>query len=282
VLYLCILFTHGHEQSNAAHFLSFPIDVEDDDPPALDVLIAACRPSIEPYMVAGGPPPLAYPAYLPFSTTLELANRPILAALQSVLLPSLPPGQYVTAVRERLDVLITGARSPPTPATAAAPGRVATMLVTLPARFRGGDVVVTAPVGGTERFHHSKRGQTNHLEWVAWTEGCAPEIEQIRKGCRIDVRYGVYVQTFGPTGATPDPLIAPAEEFRARLGAVLNLTRNRRVGFYLSRAHGVNPAESIADSLVPMVRAQPTGVFGSDAGPALRRRLASLPHVALV
>jgi hypothetical protein len=227
------------------HSLDFPVDADAGAPPALDVLLSACEP-VRMYGAhggGGGPPALMYPPRLAWSTTLELANRPVLAALGAALLPALPAGQHLTAVRERLDVLMPLAGAPPAPNPA--DGRAATLLVTLPVRFRGGALVVHAD-GARERLHHSKKAGA-HVEWAAWIDGAAPEIEPVRKGFRLDVRYAVYVRPVDPP--------APPEDFRALLGSVLSLSRGRRIGFYLAREYGVNPAEAVAESLVPMVGA---------------------------
>jgi hypothetical protein len=230
------------------------VDLETHAAPAFDVLVTSCQPVDLYAQPSGGPPAMMYPAQLPFSTTLELANRPILAAIQSSLVPVLPPGHYVTAVRERLDVLMTSGRSFSGRTPNAGDGRIATLLVTLPVRFRGGDLVIRSHFDGrTERFHHSKKGHSGQLEWVAWTEGSEVEIETIKKGCRVDLRFGIYLQSFGPGGSQLEPLITPPEDFRSLLGAVLNLSRGRRIGFYLTKEYGVNPAEASAASLIPMV-----------------------------
>lgn len=255
--------------------------MEYDTPPAFDVLIASCQPapdsppapSIYPYAApymptpSTGPSVLTYPPDLPFSTTLELANRPILDAVRTALLPTLPSGNYLIAVRDRLEVFVTGSRK--RAQSAPADGRVATIIVGLPVKYRGGDLVVSpsASVGGfspsqrqtdairerRERYHHSKKGEVAAMDWVAYTAECEAEVEPVRKGCRVDLCYAVHAKSFGPAGAFPDPLIVPSEDFRNMLGGVLNLTRGRKIGFYLTGEYGISPSEALAESLVPLV-----------------------------
>ncbi|TFY79753.1 hypothetical protein EWM64_g4257, partial [Hericium alpestre] len=93
-------------KSGITHSLDFPIDVDYDTPPALDVLIAACRPheSTEDDYYSEGGDSLYYPSNLPLTTSLEIANHPILEAVRNTLFPTLPGGHYLTALRDKLEV----------------------------------------------------------------------------------------------------------------------------------------------------------------------------------
>ncbi|KAH9000653.1 hypothetical protein EDB86DRAFT_2827946 [Lactarius hatsudake] len=237
-------------KSGITHSLDFPIDVDYDTPPALDVLIAACRPHPQIGDDADGES-LFYPTNLPLTTSLELANHPILEAVRNTLFPTLPGGHYLHAVRDKLEIVPTGAsmgeQAP------AGDTRVATVIITLPVRFRGGALIVNAPEGGEERFQG--RGWKNgHMEWVAYLSDCTAEVEAVQKGCRISVSYALHLKTFGPSGVAPDPLIVPSDYFLDNLAPIFNMTRGCTIAFYLTGDYGVNPADVLAESLVPYLK----------------------------
>jgi hypothetical protein len=193
---------------------------------------------------------LFYPANLPLTTSLELANHPILEAVRNTLFPTLPAGHYLQAVRDKLEIVPTGASM----AGQVIPGdmRVATVILTLPVRFRGGALFVAAPDGGTERFQ-GRSGKSGLIEWVAYLSDCTTEVEPVQKGCRITISYGVHLKTFGPAGVSPDPLISPSEYILDNLAQVFNIMRGRTIAFYLTGDYNVNPADVLAESLVPYV-----------------------------
>ncbi|THH00262.1 hypothetical protein EW026_g2251 [Hermanssonia centrifuga] len=131
--------------------------------------------------------------------------------------------------------------------------RVATILVTLPVKFRGGDLIVRSPEGMEEKYH-TKGTKVGDMEWTAFTGDCDHEIEPIVKGCRVTISYAVHLKSFGPASIQADPLITPSDQFLDLLSPVLNLSRGRRVAFFLSCDYDVNPAEALADSLVPHLK----------------------------
>ena len=237
-------------QSGITHSLDFPIDVDYDTPPALDVLIAACRPHPQIAENADSES-LFYPTNLPLTTSLELANHPILEAVRNALFPTLPGGHYLYAARDKLEIVPTGAsmgEQPPPGDT-----RVATVIITLPVRFRGGALIVNAPEGGEERFQQGRGSKSGQMEWVAYLSDCTAEVEAVQKGCRITVSYAIYLKTFGPSGVAPDPLITPNDYLLDNLVPIFNTMRGRMIAFYLTGDYGVNPADVLAESLVPYV-----------------------------
>lgn len=225
-----------------------------DVPPALDVLIAACRPHVpsvsDEYPESES---VYYPPGLPLTTTLETANHPILEAIRNTLFPALPKGHYLTALRDTLEIWLKGNRQIVQPR--ANDGRVATIIVTLPVRFRGGALVIRSPEGNDERFF-GRGGKPGYMEWTAFMGDCSYEIEPVGKGARVTMSYGVHLRTFGPSGIQPDPLIAPSDQFLDTISPLLNMSRGRRVAFYLCGDYGVNPGEVLAESLVPDVSFQ--------------------------
>jgi hypothetical protein len=240
-------------QTGITHSLDFPIDVEFDTPPALDVLIAACKPyQTADYDDYHDPESLFYPPNLPVATTFDLSNHPILEAIKNTLFPHLPKGNYLTAVRDKLEVLPTGGRTFLQQRPLTNDGRVATVIVTLPVRFRGGSLVIYGAEGSHEKFY-GRGGKTGDIEWTAFLADCDYEVETVQKGCRITLSYALFLKTFGPAGTHPDPLINPSENFLDLLSPVLNMSRGRKLGFYLAYDYGVNPSESVAESLVPEV-----------------------------
>ncbi|KAI3613020.1 hypothetical protein WG66_005307 [Moniliophthora roreri] len=240
-------------KSGITHSLDFPIDVDYNTPPALDVLIAACRPhqtsDLNDYSDHES---LFYPPNLPLTTSLEIANHPILDAVRSALFPLLPQGHYLTVVRDKLEVVVSGGRMGPQSRALRNDGRVATISVTLPVRFRGGAMTVRDTEGFEEKFY-GRGGKTGDMEWMAFSADCEYEIEPVQKGCRLTMFYGVYLKSYGPSGVT-EPLINPSDNFLDLLSPVLNFSRGRKVAFYVTNDYGVNPSEVLADSLVPMLK----------------------------
>ncbi|KAI0033302.1 hypothetical protein K488DRAFT_48043 [Vararia minispora EC-137] len=240
-------------KSGITHSLDFPIDVDYDTPPALDVLLAASQPypipDDAPELASAEADALFFPPHLPLTTTLEIANHPILDAIRATLFPALPTGHYLTALRDRLEIVPAGARLVPQPPPA--DGRVATLLVTLPVRHRGGALHVRAADGALEVFA-GRGGRAGQLDWAAFFSDCDAEVERVTKGCRVSIAYAVQLRTFGPAGG--EPLIAPSDAFLDALAPVLNIMRGRIIAFHLSGEYGVSPAEVIADSLVPYLK----------------------------
>lgn len=251
MIHLRLLIPH---QSGITHSLDFPIDVDYDTPPALDVLIASCRshPQVRDDAESES---LFYPTNLPLTTSLELANHPILEAVRNTLFPNLPAGHYLQAVRDKLEIVPTGASMD----EQAVPGdsRVATVLVTLPVRHRGGAFIVHPPEGGEER-NQGRGGKSGHMEWIAYMSDCTAEVETVLKGCRISLSFAVHLKSFGPAGASPDPLITPSDYLLDNLAPIFNTMRGRTIAFYLTGDYGVNPADVLAESLVPYVSSKPS------------------------
>lgn len=239
-------------KSGITHSLDFPIDVDYDLPPSLDVLIGACRPqSVSGLEDFSEHEALFYPPHLPLTTTLEIANHPILEAIRNTLFPTLPTGHYLTAIRDKLQIWLKGSgmRTPLKPTDM----RVATILVTLPVRFRGGDLVVRSPEGAEERYH-ARGGKVGDIEWTAFMADCNHEIEPVIKGCRLTISYAVHIKSFGPAAIQPDPLITPSDHFLDLLSPVLNLSRGRKLAFHLTNEYGICPGEALAESLVPYLK----------------------------
>ncbi|TCD65304.1 hypothetical protein EIP91_002829 [Steccherinum ochraceum] len=236
-------------KSGITHSLDFPIDIDHDLPPSLEVLIAACRPhspsGLEEFSVNDS---LFYPHNLPITTTLEIANHPILDAVRNTLFPTLPTGHYLTTLRDKAEIWLKGGgmKVQPRPNDT----RVATILVTLPVRFRGGALVVRSMDGSEEKFY-GRGGKPGDMEWAAFMADCDHEVEPVQKGCRMSISYGVYLRTFGTAEINPDPLISPSDNFLDMVSPILNMSRGRKVAFYLCGEYGVNPGEVLADSLVP-------------------------------
>lgn len=240
-------------KSGITHSLDFPIDVDYDTPPALDVLVAACRPhqTFDDYPDRES---LFYPPNLPLTASLEIANHPILDAVRSTLFPNLPSGHYLTAMRDRLELVDNGGRMNPQPRSLRNDGRSATLIVTLPVRFRGGVLIIRDPEGREEKYS-GRGGKNGDIEWTAFLPDCEYEIETVHKGCRISISYGVFLRTSGPSESNPNPLINPSEDFLDLVASTLNMSRGRKIAFYLTYDYSVNPAETLAESLVPQLKA---------------------------
>lgn len=239
-------------KSGITHSLDFPIDVDYDTPPALDVLIAACRPHSTAgiNVVYTDRDSLFYPPNLPLTATLEIANHPILEAVRNALFPNLPTGHYLVAVRDRLEIVLGGCRMTPQPRTLRNDGRVATVCVTLPVHYQGGALVIRNAEQTEERFF-GVGGNPEEVEWTAYLAECEYEVETVTEGCRMSISFAVHLKTYGPA---VDPLIAPTERFLDLLSDVLKKCRGKKVAFYLTQDYNVNPAEVLAESLVPHLK----------------------------
>ncbi|KAF8179884.1 hypothetical protein BJ912DRAFT_855467 [Pholiota molesta] len=246
-------------KTGITHSLDFPIDISYNAPPALDVLIASCRPNQRSdYDAYGNREGLFYPPNLPLTSSLELANSPLLDAIRNALFPLLPPGEYLTAVRDGLDVVQTGSRLAPfSPAQLRNDQRAGTIIVTLPTRFRGGAMNIRDAEGREEKYQ-TTGGRAGDIEWVAFRADCDYEVEQVTKGCFMTLSYAIYIKSFGPATASLDTLVTPSDTFFDLLSPILNMSRGRSVGFYLTHDYNVDPAEYPASSLVSQLK-------GSDA-----------------
>jgi hypothetical protein len=237
--------------------------------PALNVLLVACETTPDVAFDAALPIsenaehelPLVWPSTLPFSTTFDLANHPILDTIRSVLFPNCHPGTYLFAVRDKLEIFLAGAHSEPQRPLLSrgvdGAKLVATIIVTLPVRFRGGALAVRNSEGIEERFYPPMQPQVPSgdtlLHWTAFTDDCEHEVEFVEQGCRISISYGVYMKTFGPVGPRPHPLFTPNDQLLDALSPLLNLCRGRTLGVYLTGRYNCSPTDVLADSLVPSV-----------------------------
>ncbi|KAK7678715.1 hypothetical protein QCA50_018297 [Cerrena zonata] len=239
-------------KSGITHSLDFPVDIDEDMPPALDVLISSCRPhspsGLEDFSEHES---LFYPTNLPLTATLEIANHPILDAVRNTLFPALPVGHYLTSMRDKLEIWLPGGGMKPL--RRPNDTRVATIFVTLPVRFKGGALVVRSAEAAEEKFH-GRGGKAGDMEWTAFMGDCDHEIQPVLKGCRVTISYAVHLRTFGTAGICPDPLISPSDQFLDMVSPILNMSRGRKIAFYLSGDYGVNPADILADSLVPHLK----------------------------
>ncbi|KXN89204.1 hypothetical protein AN958_05907 [Leucoagaricus sp. SymC.cos] len=264
-------------KSGITHSLDFPINVLEDTPPALDVLIAACRPHQTSDLDAyGDRESLFFPPNLPLTTSLEIANHPILDAVENSIFPNLPPGHHLSVLRDKLEVVVSGGRMGRQPISLRNDGRSATIIVTLPVRYRGGTVIVTEPVyGGNEKFP-GRGGKNGDLDWVAFSGDCDYEIDTVQSGCRVSISYGVYIkgsnvpQNIGSPnvgmglglggvagaglGGEGLNLITPSDRFFDFLSPILNMSRGKKLGFFLNHSYKADPSEVIAENLVPQLK----------------------------
>ena len=244
------------------------------------MLIAACRPhQLSNLVDYPDRESLFYPPNLPLTPSLEIANHPILEAVRNTLFPTLPTGHYLTTVKDKLEVVVTGGRMGLQPRSLRNDGRVATINVTLPVRFRGGALVVRDADGNQEKFHGGG-GKGRDMEWTAFLADCEYEVETVQKGCKMSISYGVFFKTFGLSGVNPDPLINPSDNYLDLLSPILNATRGRKIAFYIANDYGVNPSEVLAESLVPYVSSSHFKYFSIPTNiriTAERRRFALVP-----
>lgn len=236
-------------KSGIAYAIDFPVNLEFNMPPAMEVLIAACNASQTPDYREEEP--LYVPRSMSVTTSFELANHPILEAVKAALFPALTDGHHLTATTDKLEILVRGSRlirqsTPPD-------GRVATIIVLLPSICRGGIVSIDNPDGSRDTFGSGVvlRGD---MEWIAFFADSDYEVALVEGGCRMFISYGVHIKSPGPSGRTGDLLIQPTDRILESLSSYIGLVRGKTVAFWVSNTYGVNPAEVLAESLVPMLK----------------------------
>lgn len=235
-------------KSGITHALDFPVDLDYAAPPALEALIGACRPHQTSDLDDYTEESLFYPPNLPLTVSLDIANHPILDAVRAGFFSNLEPDKYLTAVKDKLEIVVNGGKMGVQTRTLRNDGRVATIVVTLPVRFRGGALVVQSEDGRVEKYH-GRGGKPGDIEWVAFLNECEYEIEAVTKGCRMTVSYGVHIKAHVAAS-----LMEPSDNFLDLISPILNLSRGRKLGFYLHNDYGVNPSEALAESLVPKLK----------------------------
>ncbi|KAH9474494.1 hypothetical protein JR316_0012953 [Psilocybe cubensis] len=239
------LFFRGKD--GISYSLDFPIDTGYSAPPTLDVLVSICRPKREREA-------LTYPPGLRHTTTLEISNHPVLETIRNILFSKFPDGHYLTAVRDSLDVAITGSYvSKNSPAHLRQDNRVATLLLTLPVAYRGGAIVVTDKEGREEKFL-GNGGKPTEIEWVAFRPDSTYAVEPVQNGCMITISYALYLKTSGVANPTVDNLVTPSDKFFNLLSPILNNNRGRSIGFLLGNDYNVDPSEVVANSLIPQLK----------------------------
>lgn len=261
-------------KSGLTHSLNFPINVSEGTPHALDVLIAACQLHQTPDMDAYDDSESSFfPPNLPLTTSLETVNHPMLDAIRTFLFPNLPPGHHLFALRDKLEVVMSGRRMGRQPNSLRNDGRSATIIVTLPVRYDGGAIIVTEPSHGEGEKFVGRGGKSGDLDWVAFLGDCDYGIDTVQSGCRVSISYGVYIKSFnvhqhmpspsvrpGLTGATAgrgseaESLITPNERFLDLLIPILNISRGKKLGFFLDQSYQADPSEVVAESLIPRLR----------------------------
>jgi hypothetical protein len=137
---------------------------------------------------------------------LDLSDHPIMDAICNTLFPFLPSGHYLTAMRDKLQIIGNGASMTTQLPSVPNDGRVATIHITLPVRFSGGALVVRESNGSEERYTGGG-GRSADIDWTAFLVDCEHEVETVHHGYKLFISYGVYPRTFGPQ---VDPLIIQA------------------------------------------------------------------------
>jgi len=257
-------------QNNTSHSVDFPFDLEDGTTTAFEMLLETCKTftrasqrrssssslssrSTSHHASHG---PYVFPPHLSLSTTLDIGNHPILETIRSVLFPNLPTGHYLVAERASLEMAPQGSRSRALLVEETPPDRVATLVITLPIRFRGGVLVVSHPddsLGVAERFK-GRGGKPGALEWTAFLADCEYGLEAVDKGCKVSLSYNIRLRTFGPTGPDPQPLLSPNDRFLDAMTPLFTRAKNMKLGFFLSGDYSIFPADVIADTIVPQLK----------------------------
>ncbi|KDQ06759.1 hypothetical protein BOTBODRAFT_121049 [Botryobasidium botryosum FD-172 SS1] len=245
-----------------SHVMTFPIEPELASVPSFDAFHATCVQEKQPTRPMGSPSydmqerdrhSLTFPSYLPVALSLDLCSHPILDAVQSVLFPNHQMGHHIVAVRDKVELYAPGSYSRVVfdPLQPRVDALVATIVVVLPVRFRGGAMIIRRN-GLEERF--TPQAKAGELEWTAFRSDCDQEVQRVESGYRMQVTWNVLLKTFGPGGLTPNPLIAPNPRLTDALVDILKRARGLRLGFYLSLDYGICPGDVLADSLVPRLK----------------------------
>lgn len=202
---------------------------------------------------------LFYPQRLPLTTTLDIANHPILDAIRTALFPKLASGQYLVAMQDMLEIVPSGGHMCPQRRIAQEEGKVATLVLTLPIRYKGGALVVTDFEGNEEKYY-GRGGKPGDLEWTAFLAECDHEVESVQKGCRVTLSYNILLKTYGPSPSPSQSLMLPSDRFLDTIAPILNMSRGKTIAMFLKEQYGFSPADVLAETLVPYV--SPTSVVG--------------------
>ncbi|KAG8927305.1 hypothetical protein FRC02_008318 [Tulasnella sp. 418] len=278
---VCVYF---QTPTDSCHMLRFPNDVVSPSR-TFDTLMASCEPGSAPPSRTSKPDP-NFRSYLtyrtsssrPISTTFELSQHPILDTVKRTLFPSAPEGHYLTGSLNRVDIYPPGSSSSQ-PRSHVEPGSeeepVAHIIITLPVRFRGGQMVVSKD-GNQETFWGrgclssasstppivDKRGGIGSIEWVAFLAGdCDQRVERVEKGARVNLVYDVFMKSYGPFGPSPRPLIVPNDGLLTALSSVLKRSRGSRLAFYLTNDYGIAPSHVLAESLIPSLKGSDSALY---------------------
>ena len=154
--------------------------------------------------------------------------------------------------------------------TIKAPGMVATLVVTLPSIYEGGEVIVRHPVDTSKAhtYHGSEYGAT----WTVWFSDCLHEIKVLASGFRVALAYAVTIADGLPACnlATVPPYLQDLGVALTELGdetwdVVLPLEhKNQRYARSNSRFKGKDRA--LLASLVAYAKLQRRGLV---EGPAI-------------
>lgn len=131
-------------------------------------------------------------------------------------------------------------------------GKVSTLIVTLPVRFRGGALVIHDFDGNREKFY-GRGGKSADMEWTAFLAECDHEVETVQKGCRMTMSYSIYLKTVGPTAEAADLLVVPSDRFLDTVSPILNICRGQWIAFYLTEDYTASPSDTLAESIAPEV-----------------------------
>jgi hypothetical protein len=265
-------------QKGRSHCVDFPVDVDHLPSATFNLLYEICRQNQEvwdhqhntsslhrfaEFTPASGKDfpktyatiPFTFPKDLPLSISFEISNYPVLDTVRDVLFPNMPHGHYLTAQRTGLELIPAGARPRSMTTQEHLPDSVAILLITLPVRFQGGELVVTHPedsLGTAERFR-GRGGKAGDIEWTAFLADCSYRWEQVTQGCRMSLVYHVCLKSATSTETVPRPLIVPNDRFLDAMTPLFTRARGRKLGFYLSGSYNISPAEDLADSIIPQV-----------------------------
>ena len=123
---------------------------------------------------------LYYPSQLPLTTTLSTTDHPIFDAVRTPLFPKLASGQYFVAVQDMLEIVPSGGHMCPQRRIVQEEGKVATLVVTLPVRYKGGPPVVIDFEAG--KRYYGRGGKAGNFERSAVLGDCDHEVESVQKG----------------------------------------------------------------------------------------------------
>lgn len=114
-----------------------------------------------------------------------------------------PPDAVVTPTLQKLLIYGPGQFFAPHRDTEKHPGMAATLVVLLPSRYRGGEVVISH-AGATARYDTAEDAASGRVGFLGLYADCVHETRPVARGYRLALTFALTVETSSPLPLRPD------------------------------------------------------------------------------